>query len=230
MAGKRVLLIDDDISIVELVKQYLLRDGYNVIIAYEKDKALRSLREGHPDLIVLSLISTGIDGAGIYRTLRTEYDIPVIILATDTTEKTLLKDFKLGTRDYVIKTASPRELAAKVRIVLRRPPENSAENIPEQIQRGKLTVDFLKHEVVLFDKSISLTPVEFSILSVLVKEPARIFKRAELIEIVSIHDHEVSDRTIDAHITNLRRKLETDADSVQYIKTIYGAGYKFGDL
>jgi two-component system alkaline phosphatase synthesis response regulator PhoP len=227
MAGKRVLVVDDDAKTVELVKLYLKRDGYRVLTAYDGIEALRLAREGHPDLIVLDLMLPGIDGLEICRTLRTESDVPVIMLTAKTTDQDKLVGLDLGADDYVTKPFSPRELAARVRAVLRRLP---GERGPDQIKHGELTVNFLKHEAFLSGKPLNLTTVEFKLLAALVKEPGRVFSRAQLIENALGHDFEGFDRTIDVHILNLRRKLEPDASHPQYVKTVYGAGYKLVEV
>ena len=224
MAGKRVLVIDDDVKTVELVKLYLNRDGYRVLTAYDGIEALRLARESHPDLIVLDLMLPGMDGLTVCRTLRDESDVPIIMLTAKTTDQDKLTGLDVGADDYVTKPFSPRELAARVRAVLRRLP---GERGPAEVKHGELTVNFLKHEAYLADRSLNLTPSEFKILGVLVKEPRRVFSRAELIEKAIGYDFEGFDRTIDVHVLNLRRKLEPDPDYPRYIKTVYGTGYKF---
>jgi len=228
MAGKKVLVVDDDINTVELVKMYLNRDGYKVSTAYEGNEALRMARESHPDLLVLDLMLPGMDGLEICRTLRAESEVPIIMLTAKTTEEDRLKGLQLGADDYVTKPFSPRELAARVRAVLRRLPEENVDRGPSEIHHEKLVVNFIKREVVLSGKSVTLTPIEFKLLGVMVKEPGRVFSRAQLIEKAIGYDFEGFDRTIDVHILNLRRKLEPDADHPKYVKTVYGAGYKFG--
>ena len=223
MAGKRILVVDDDVKTVELVKLYLNRDGYKVLTAYEGEEALRLAREARPDLIVLDLMLPGIDGLEICRTLRQESDVPIIMLTAMTTDDDKLAGLDIGADDYVTKPFSPRELAARVRTVLRRLP---GERGPDRITHGKLTVDFLKHEAYLSDKPLNLTPIEFKLLGTMVKEPGRVFSRAQIIEKALGYDFDGFDRTIDVHILKLRRKLEPDPKNPRYIKTIYGAGYK----
>jgi len=223
MAGKKVLVVDDDEKTVELVKLYLNRDGYRVIIAYEGEEALRLAREAHPDLIVLDLMLPGINGLEICRTLRQESDIPIIMLTAMTTDEDRLRGLDLGADDYVTKPFSPRELAARVRAVLRRIP---GERGPDKITYGDLTLDFLKHEASVSDRSLKLTPAEFKILGAMAKEPGRVFSRAQIIEKALGYDFDGFDRTIDVHILKLRRKLEPDPRHPRYIQTIYGAGYK----
>jgi len=227
MAGKKVLVVDDDVKTVELVKLYLSRDGYRVLTAYDGTEALRLAREGHPDLIVLDLMLPGIDGLEICRTLRGESDVPIIMLTAKTTDQDKLIGLYLGADDYVTKPFSPRELAARVRVVLRRLP---GERGPDEIKRGELTVNFLRHEASLAGRSLNLTTVEFKILGVLAKEPGRVFSRVQLIDEALGYDFEGFDRTIDVHILNLRRKLEPDPSHPRYLKTVYGAGYKLSEM
>ncbi|OGO44523.1 MAG: DNA-binding response regulator [Chloroflexi bacterium RBG_16_60_22] len=221
--GKRVLVVDDDVKTVELVKLYLNRDGYRVLTAYEGNEALRLARESHPDLIVLDLMLPGIDGLEICRVLRAESDVPIIMLTARATDDDRLAGLDTGADDYVTKPFSPRELAARVRAVLRRLP---GERGPEKIEHGALTVNFLKHEAYLDGRSLNLTPIEFKVLGALVKEPGRVFSRAQIIEKALGFDFDGFDRTIDVHILKLRRKLEPDPRHPRFIKTVYGAGYK----
>ena len=227
MTSKRVLVVDDDVNTAELVKLYLKRDGYRVLTAYNGVDALRLARESHPDLIVLDLMLPGIDGLEICRTLRAESDVPIIMLTAKTTDQDKLTGLELGADDYVTKPFSPRELAARVRAVLRRLP---GERGPEEIKYGSLTVNFLKHEASIDGKPLGLTEVEFKLLGVFAKEPGRVFSRAELIDKALGYDFEGFDRTIDVHILNLRRKLEPDPSHPRYIKTVYGAGYKLSEV
>jgi two-component system alkaline phosphatase synthesis response regulator PhoP len=227
MAGRRVLVVDDDVKTVELVKLYLNRDGYRVLTAYDGIEALRLAREGRPDLIVLDLMLPGMSGLEVCRTLRNESDVPIIMLTAMTTDQDKLKGLELGADDYMTKPFSPRELAARVRTVLRRLP---GERGPVQVKQGRLTVDFQKHEVTLNGRLIHLTSVEFRLLGVLVKEPGRVFSRAQLIEQALGSDFEGFDRTIDVHILKLRRKLEPDPAHPRYIKTVYGVGYKLSEV
>jgi len=208
---------------VELVKLYLNRDGYRVLTAYDGNDALRIARESRPDLIVLDLMLPGMNGLDVCRTLRQESDVPIIMLTAMTTDDDRLTGLNIGADDYVTKPFSPRELAARVRAVLRRLP---GERGPDKIEYGSLSVNFLKHEAYLDDKPLSLTPIEFKILGVLIKEPGRVFSRAQIIDKALGHDFDSFDRTIDVHILKLRRKLEPDPRHPSYIKTVYGAGYK----
>ncbi|MFC1994910.1 response regulator transcription factor [Chloroflexota bacterium] len=227
VAGNRVLIVDDDHKTVELVKLYLNRDGYRVLIAYDGVEALRLAREGHPDLIVLDLMLPGIDGLEVCRTLRSESDVLIIMLTARTADEDKLTGLGLGADDYVTKPFSPRELAARVRTVLRRLP---GERGPDEITCGNLVVNFLRREVSCDGRSLYLTPIEFKLLGVLVKEPGRVFSRAELIEKALGYGFEGFDRTIDVHILNLRRKIEPDIKRPRYIQTVYGSGYKLSEV
>jgi two-component system alkaline phosphatase synthesis response regulator PhoP len=227
MASKRVLVVDDDVKTVELVKLYLSRDGYSVMTANDGTEALRLSRQSHPDLIVLDLMLPGTDGLEVCRSIRSESDVPIIMLTARTTDEDKLTGLNLGADDYVSKPFSPRELAARVRTVLRRLP---GERGPAEIKRGELVLNFLKQEVSFAGKPLNLTPVEFKLLGVLVREAGRVFSRAELVEKALGYDYRGFDRTIDVHILNLRRKLEPDPVHPKYIKTAYGAGYRFSEV
>jgi DNA-binding response OmpR family regulator len=224
MAGKKVLVVDDDVKTVELVRLYLNRDGYQVLTAYDGIEALRLARESCPDLIVLDLMLPDIDGFEVCRALRHESDVPIIMLTARTTDQDKLTGLGLGADDYVTKPFSPKVLVARVGAVLRRLP---GERGPEEIERGELSMNFTKHEAWFAGRPLNLTSVEFKLLGVLAKEPGKVFSRASLIEEALGYDFEGFDRTIDVHILNLRRKLEPDPSYPRYIKTVYGIGYKF---
>jgi DNA-binding response OmpR family regulator len=227
MTPRRILVVDDDVKTVELVKLYLNRDGYKVLTAYDGIEALNLARQSHPDLIVLDLMLPGCDGLEICRTLKNESDVPIIMLTARTTEDDKLAGLNLGADDYVTKPFSPRELAARVRVILRRLPEETLQRGPAEIKRGEFTLNFLNREASVAGRALQLTPIEFKLLGVLAREPGRVFSREQLIEMVFGFDFEGFDRTVDVHILNLRRKLEPDPNHPRYIKTVYGAGYKF---
>jgi len=224
MAEKNVLIVDDDIKTVDLVKLYLTRDGYGVLTAYNGIEALRLARESHPDLIVLDLMLPDMDGFEVCRVLRQESDVPIIMLTARSTDQDKLIGLGLGADDYVTKPFSPKELAARVQAVLRRLPR---ERGPEELKSGELSMNFAEHEAWLAGELLDLTSVEFKLLGVLAKEPGRVFSRTDLIEEALGYDFEGFDRTIDVHILNLRRKVERDPSHPRYIKTVYGVGYKF---
>ncbi|MFH1484679.1 MAG: response regulator transcription factor, partial [Chloroflexota bacterium] len=181
MAGKRILVVDDDPKTAELVKLYLKREGHEVVTASDGTEALRLAQKTHPDLIVLDLMLPGMDGLEVCRTVRGESEVPIIMLTARTTEQDRLRGLDLGADDYVTKPFSPRELAARVRAVLRRTPSDAIHSGPREITHGELSLDFVKHEASLAGKPLSLSPTEFRLLSVLIGEVGRVFTREQLI-------------------------------------------------
>ncbi len=227
MARKRVLIVDDDTKVVEVLKLYLNRDGCEVVAAYTGIDGLRLARETHPDLIVLDLMLPELDGLQVCRALRDESDTPIIMLTARTTEQDRVTGLDLGADDYVPKPFSPRELAARVRAVLRRMPESFLEHGPDRITRGVITICFSKHEVARDGNRLSLTPTEFRLLGVMAKSPGRVFSRSELINQAFSYDFDSFEHTVDTHIMNLRRKIEPEPNQPRYILTVFGVGYKF---
>ncbi len=229
MAKTKILVVDDDRKIVDLVRAYLERDGYRVSAAYDGLQALEQARQARPDLVVLDLMLPGMDGLDVCRILRDESNkVPIIMLTAKTTETDKLIGLDLGADDYVTKPFSPRELLARVRAVLRRVGEEKGEG-PSEVRFGDLLVDFVGHEVRLRGQLVQLTPTEFKLLEVLIREPERAFSRLELLDQAFGYDFEGFERTIDVHVMNLRRKIEPDHKNPAYIKTVYGVGYKFAE-
>jgi two-component system alkaline phosphatase synthesis response regulator PhoP len=225
-ASKKILVVDDDVKTTALVKLYLERNGHRVACAYDGNEALRLAREERPDLIVLDLMLPGTDGLSVCQTLRHESDVPIIMLTAKTTEDDRLKGLDLGADDYVTKPFSPRELAARVRAVLRRTADEALQRGPSEVTYEDLRIDFGRRRVEMGGKAVALTPTEFRLLGALAREPGRVFSREELIQKAFGDGFEGFDRTIDVHILNLRRKIEGDPTKPRYIKTVYGAGYK----
>ncbi len=226
MINRKVLVVDDDKKTVGLVKLYLEKDGYRVLAAYDGRQALELARQKQPDLIVLDLMLPEVDGLDVCQALRAESKIPIIMLTARTTEEDKLLGLELGADDYVTKPFSPRELLARVRAVLRRVGEEEYKG-PPQVRFGDLVVDFVRHEVRVRGEPVHLTPREFKLLEVLIKEPGRAFSRLELLDRVFGFDYEGLERTVDAHVMNLRKKIEPDPGRPTYIQTVYGIGYKF---
>jgi len=227
MARKKVLVVDDDAKVVEVIRLYLDHEGCEVITADNGVDGLRLAREQSPDLVVLDLLLPELDGWQVCRTLRQKSDIPIIMLTARTTEQDRIAGLDLGADDYVPKPFSPRELAARVRAVLRRQP-GAIEPITSAVTRGALTMNFLTRQALLDGRPISLTSAEFNLLGIMVREPGRVFTRADLIDKAFGCNTNSLEHTIDTHILNLRRKLEPDTASPKYIITVFGAGYKFG--
>jgi len=227
VVGRNILIVDDDEKIVDLVQTYLKKDDYRVLTAYNGLRALELARQKRPDLIVLDLMLPGMDGLDVCRVLRAEgHNMPIIILTAKTTEEDKLVGLDLGADDYVTKPFSPRELLARIRAALRRVGEQQRQG-PSVIHFGDLEVDFVRHETRVRGKLANLTPREFKLLEVLIKEPGRAFTRLDLLDRVFGFDYEGLERTVDVHVMNLRKKIESDHKRPRYVQTVYGVGYRF---
>ena len=225
---RKILVVDDDRKTADLIRLYLERDGYGVLMAYDGRQALDLVRQRQPDLIVLDLMLPAVDGLDVCRILRAESPIPIIMLTAKTTEEDKLLGLDLGADDYITKPFSPREVVARVRAVLRRAGATRDQG-PSEVRFGELVVDFLSHEVRRGGVPLHLTPKEFKLLETLVREPGRAFSRLALLERVFGLDYEGLERTVDVHIMNLRKKIEPDPARPTYIQTVYGVGYKFAE-
>jgi len=225
MPKLRVLVVDDEEKTVASVRLYLEHAGFDVSSAGDGRTALALARaQPTPDLIVLDLMLPGLDGLEVCRRLREESAVPIIMLTARSSEEDRLEGLDLGADDYVVKPFSPRELAARVRAVLRRSSGATAEGPP--IRVGGLIVDPARHEVTVDGRSVALTPREFRLLEVLARAPGRAFTRSELVERAFGADSEALDRTIDAHVVNLRRKIEDDPGHPARVETVFGVGYR----
>jgi DNA-binding response OmpR family regulator len=222
-----ILIVEDDKKIAATIKLYLEHEGYRTTLAYDGRAALELFRAERFDLIVLDLMLPGIDGYELCRALRRESDVYVIMLTARATEQDKLRGLDTGADDYVTKPFSPRELVARVRAVLRRRDNRNFERGPAELRFGDLVIDLNRHEVSLRGKMIYLTPKEFKLLATFARSPERAFTREELVERAFGGDYEGLDRTIDAHIMNLRKKIEPDRMRPSFIVTVYGVGYKF---
>lgn len=227
---RTILVVDDEPGIVQIARDYLDRAGFRVITASDGPSALRLARTERPALMVLDLMLPGMDGLDVTRILRQDpatRTLPIIMLTARVEEADRLIGLELGADDYITKPFSPRELVARVRAVLRR---TEGENVAASVlHRGELRIDLERRTVRRNDVSIELTATEFDLLAVLAREPGRPFTRAQLLERVYDAHYTGYDRTIDAHIKNLRRKIEPDPSAPRYILTVYGVGYKFAD-
>ncbi len=223
--NRTILVVDDDRKIVDLVSLYLKRDGYNVLTAYDGQEALEVARRKQPALIVLDLLLPELDGADVCRLLRAESQVPIIMLTARSTDNDKLNGLDLGADDYMTKPFNPRELMARIRAVLRR--ALPAEEPVADLVFGDLTVSFLRHEVLLREQPVTLTPTEFRLLETLAREPGRAFSRADLLDRIFGYDYEGVERTIDVHVMNLRRKIEPAPSQPRYIGTVPSVGYRF---
>jgi DNA-binding response OmpR family regulator len=225
----KVLIVDDEEKITEVVKSYLEKSGFKVYCAYNGNEAMELFERVNPKLIVLDLMLPDMSGEDICRSIRKKSRVPIIMLTAKVEEESILNGLGIGADDYVTKPFSPRQLVARVIALLRRSedeimPLSSALSF----NGGELVIDSIKHEVKKDGQIVSLTPNEFKILMTLVKYPQKAFTRDELVFLVLGEDYEGYDRTIDTHIKNLRQKIEQDVKSPEYILTVYGVGYKFG--
>ena len=205
-----ILIIEDDPHATELVRLCLVREGHEVLSADNGLEGLRIALEAEPDLVVLDLMLPELEGIEVCRRLRASSNVPVIMLTARVDEEDRLAGLDIGADDYVTKPFSPRELAARVRAVLRRTAPNIPEHEQEEIRRGDMTVSLRKRTVYIGERQVSLTPTEFDVLTLLVREPERVFTRDQIIDRVFGYDFDGFDRTVDAHISNLRRKLRTN--------------------
>ena len=222
-----VLVVDDDRKTVDLVRLYLERAGFGVRVAYDGRQALELVRQQRPDLVVLDLMLPRLDGLDVCHILQQgPRPVPVIMLTARTTEEDKLFGLETGADDYVTKPFSPRELVARVKVVLRRAgSDQEAEREPES-RIGKLVVDHLRHEARLAGTLVHLTPKEFRLLQVLAREPGRAFERHQLLERAFGYDYDGLERTVDVHVAKLRKKIEPDPTRPIYVLTVPGVGYK----
>ena len=220
---EKILVVDDEKQIVDIVRAYLEKDGYRVVAAYDGRQALEVAARERPALLVLDLMLPEMSGWDVMRSLRQTSDTPVIILTArdDPTDKVV--GLELGADDYVVKPFEPKELLARVRAVLRRlrPPEAQ-----EIISVGDLTVDPGRYEVHLAGRQVDLTPTEFAILQLMARHPGIVYTRLQLLEAIRGDAYEGYERAIDSHIKNLRQKVEPDPGRPRYILTVHGVGYR----
>ncbi len=226
---KTVLVVDDEPKIVDVVREYLEHAGFSVRTAGDGPAALERARALAPDLIVLDLGLPGLDGLDVARQLRRSSRVPVIILTARGDEVDRIIGLEIGADDYLVKPFSPRELVARVRAVLRRVDERDMADEDEPIVRGDVVVDPARRRVSVADRGIELTPTEFDLLAHLVRQPGRVFTRAQLLTAIHGVAVESYERAVDAHIKNLRRKLEPDPRHPRYVLTAHGIGYRFTD-
>lgn len=222
--SQTILVVDDEIQIVRVLRGYLEQAGYRVVVAYNGEEALYTARQERPDLVVLDLQLPKIDGLEFTRRIRAEQpNLAILMLTARVEEMDRIVGLELGADDYVTKPFSPREVVARVRAVLRR---GQTQPVASVLRAGDLILDRDRREVRLRDAPVELTPTEFELLAVLMASPQRVFSRAALLEAVQGVAFEAYERTIDAHIKNLRRKIEADPANPQLIVTVRGAGYR----
>ncbi len=223
----RIIVAEDDPRQARIVKLYLEDEGHSVVVAEDGLRAVEEVRRRAPDLLILDVMMPNLDGHDVCRIVRAETQIPILILTARSAEDDVLVGLDLGADDYVSKPYRPRELMARVRSLLRR--SERVGDATALIEHADLAIDTDRRTVRLGQRSVVVTASEFDILATLLRNPGRVFTRLDLIEVVMGFEHDSMERTIDAHVKNLRRKLNDDARKPRYIATVVGVGYRAPD-
>lgn len=226
--GRRVLVVDDNPKIVEVLEAYLAREGFEVTTAADGQAALDAVSASVPDIALLDVMLPGIDGIELTKRLQREHGLPVILVTARSDEVDRLIGLEVGADDYVVKPFSPREVVARVKAVLRRSERTRAAG--PRLRVGKLEIDTEGRRVRVGDRAVDLTRTEFDILAVMAAHPGRVYTRMQLLDAAQGDAFEGYERTVDAHIKNIRRKLGEDSRSPRYVHTVTGVGYKVEDL
>ncbi|HEX8344628.1 MAG TPA: response regulator transcription factor [Actinoplanes sp.] len=224
----RILVADDDPKHAHLIRLYLERDGHSVLTVGDGRAALEQFRARRPDLLVLDIMMPRVDGLDVCRIVRAESPVPLMLVTARSTEDDVLLGLDVGADDYLTKPVSPRELAARVRALLRRTAGSSVAE-PLVLRVGDLVIDVGRFRVEVAGRAVPLTAKEFGILELLAGTPGRVFTRGEILNRTFGFDSEVTVRTIDAHMVNLRRKIESDPAEPRYLQTVYGRGYRLAE-
>ena len=224
---KTVLVVDDEPRIVELARDYLEHAGFGVIVATDGPSALTAVRLRKPDVLVLDLGLPGMDGLDVARAVRRDSTVPIIMLTARDDELDRVLGLEIGADDYITKPFSPRELVARIRAILRRVDRQEAPG--DRIEVGAVSIDVARMRVAVAGRTVELTPTEFGLLVALARQPGRIFTRSQLLDAIHGVAFESYERAIDAHVKNLRRKLEDDPARPRYVLTVYGVGYRFAE-
>ncbi len=227
MAGvPRILVVDDAPDIVRLTRDFLEHAGFAVVVARDGNEAVRVARQERPDLIVLDLGLPGRDGLDVTRELRRDSNVPIVMLTARTDESDKVVGLELGADDYLTKPFSGKELVARVRAVLRRV---QASEHAEQIRVGDVDIDVVRMRMTVAGKLVDLTATEFQLVLAMARQPGRVFTRSQLLDSVHGEAFESYERAIDAHVKNIRRKIEPDPRAPRYIQTVFGVGYRFAE-
>jgi len=222
--AQKILVVDDEPKIVELVRGFLKQEGFVVVGAHDGKQALERYERERPALVVLDLMLPELDGFEVAREIRKRGKTPIIMLTARTETVDRVLGLELGADDYVPKPFDPRELTARVRAVLRRAAEPFEARV---LRRGALEIDLDGHELRLRGTPVELTPLEFKLLAELAKHPGRVLSRMQLLELLEGTTYAALERTVDTHVKNLRRKIEPDPQNPSYVLTVYGVGYRF---
>jgi DNA-binding response OmpR family regulator len=222
----RILIVDDEPKIVRLVRDYLEHAGFAVTVARDGREALMRVRTDRPDLVVLDIGLPELDGLDVTRSLRRDSSVPIIMLTARDDETDTVLGLELGADDYVTKPFSPRELVARVRAVLRRHESGATD---ELLRAGDLVLDLPRLRATVEERAVPLTATEFQLLATMARQPGRVFTRSQLLDAIHGVAFESYERAIDAHVKNIRRKLEANPRSPRYLLTVYGVGYRLTD-
>ena len=225
---KKILVVEDEIKIARLVRDFLEHAGFAVTVAGDGEAAIASARGSRPDLVVLDLGLPGRDGLDVTRELRRSSAVPIVVLTARGDEADRIVGLELGADDYVVKPFSPKELVARVRAVLRRT-DTARTGGAEVLRAADVEVDMPRMRVSVAGRPVELTPTEFQLLSTFVREPGRVFTRSQLLDAVHGVAFESYERAIDAHVKNIRKKIESAPGRPRYLLTVHGVGYRFAD-
>jgi DNA-binding response OmpR family regulator len=220
-----ILIIEDEVELIRVLQSYLEKASYQVVTAEKGDVGLSLWAQKKPDLVILDLNLPGMDGLDVAREIRRKADTPIIMVTARVEETDRLIGLELGADDYITKPFSPREVVARVRAVLRR--SGTTKRSSDLLRLGSLEIDLGGHEVNRDEERVELTPTEFTLLETMASQPGRVFTRLQLLEATQGSAYEGYERTIDAHIKNLRAKIEPDVKEPTYIETVFGVGYRF---
>ena len=229
VSKKKILVVDDEVKIVEVVKAYLEKEGYEVFEAYNGTDAINLFEKHNPNLIVLDLMLPDMTGEDVCKVLRKKSRVPIIMLTAKVKESNILNGYDIGTDDYITKPFSTKQLVAKINAILRRLDDDVVPlSSIVSFNDGDLVLDILNHEVKKSGVIVNLTSSEYKIIMTLVKYPQKTFTREELVSFALEDDFDGYDRVIDTHIKKIRQKIESNPKEPRYITTIYGIGYRFG--
>ena len=231
MKTYKILVVDDEVDIVDFIDDYLTGEGYEVIKAYDGVEALNKMRQNLPDLVVLDIMLPGLDGFEVCKQIRTESTVPILMVTAKDSDVDKIVGLEIGADDYIPKPFNPRELVARVKAILRRTYRQDYQPHSQTvtIKYKNLSIDTERRRATIGNRMLKLTMKEFDLLLFLVRNPGHVYSRDHLLDFVWGQDSFVGARTVDVHIRRLREQIETDASQPQYIKTVWGVGYKFTD-
>jgi DNA-binding response OmpR family regulator len=231
MKTYKILVVDDEVDIVDFIDDYLTGEGYEVIKAYDGVEALDKIRQNLPDLVVLDVMLPGLDGFEVCKQMRTESTVPILMVTAKDTDVDKIVGLEIGADDYMPKPFNPRELVARVKAILRRTYRQDYQSHSQTVtlKHKDLSIDAERRMATIGHRQLELTMKEFDLLLFLMRNPGHVYSRDHLLDYVWRQDSFVGARTVDVHIRRLREQIETDASQPQYIKTVWGVGYKFTD-